>query len=270
MFRKITEELCKVSDRQGGQLLPEMVPVYLFAVDEHSGNYDLSAPLEQLLGELEERRLFSVQADGCLILSLEYGLSEGDIRERLGLVDETGRFRPTLGQWMENLMLQHRVSQGIVLLRLDWSKEQQAEGVWWKRFFRQLHKYRKQFLFLFQVNQSDLSEIEEWLGKEFFCRKVEIARPDANGYLQYFESGLERHSLKLQAGEREFLRTLFEKYEERLSHQTLEKWLREIVWEYFLAEESDGEESLSAYLNEEALAKHVIGKAIPPKIGFQN
>ena len=268
MFRKITEELCKVSDRQGGQLLPEMVPVYLFAVDEHSGNYDLSAPLEQLLGELEERRLFSVQADGCLILSLEYGLSEGDIRERLGLVDETGRFRPTLGQWMENLMLQHRVSQGIVLLRLDWSREQQSEGVWWKRFFRQLHKYRKQFLFLFQVNQSDLSEIEEWLGKEFFCRKMEIARPDAKGYLQYFENGLGKYSLKLSENDRKFLLSLFQKYEDRLSYQTLEKWLWEIVWEYFLAEESEGRKALSSYFREEALTKHVIGKTMQATIGF--
>ena len=268
MFQKIMDELCKVGDRQGDQLAPEMVPVYLFAVDERSGNYDLSAPLEQLLGELEERGLFSVQADGCLILSLEYGLSEGDIRERLGLVDETGRFRPTLGQWMENLMLQHRVSQGIVLLRVDWSKEQQAEGVWWKRFFRQLHKYRKQFLFLFQVNQSDLNEIEEWLGKEFFCRKVEITRPDAQGYLQHFENGLEKYSLKLLEKDRKFLLSLLQKYEDRLSHQTLEKWLREIVWEYFL-EEPKGKKTLSGYLREEALTKHIIGKNMQATIGFK-
>ena len=165
-------------------------------------------------------------------------------------------------------MLQHRVSQGIVLLRLDWSKEQQTEGVWWKRFFRQLHKYRKQFLFLFQVNQSDLNEIEEWLGKEFFCRKVEITRPDANGYLQYFENGLEKYSLKPSETDRKFLLSLFNKYEDQLSHQTLEKWLREIVWEYFLTEVSEKKKALSGYFREEALTKHVIGKTTQTTIGF--
>lgn len=42
------------------------------------------------------------------------------------------------------------------------------EDIWWRQFFRELGRYKKQFLFLFQVEEWDIAAVEGWPGREYF------------------------------------------------------------------------------------------------------
>lgn len=274
MFRKIVEELSVVGRGVETERLRMLAPVYLFAAGEWDGDFEPASSLDNLLDDLEKARLFSAQSDGCLTLWLEYGSREWDYEGRLGLVDEAGQFKTTLGQWMDYIMARYQVSQGVVLIHLDSLRQRRAETVWWRRFFRQLHRYRKQFLFLFQAGEAEADFAWEWLGRECFCRKVEPVRRKTQEYIQSFEAGLEKYGLQLGEKERVLLGELLDRYRDRLTCHGLEKWQQALLWEYFLETQSGGQSrgggTLPAeYLSEEKFCRYIGSEKDKQGIGFE-
>lgn len=274
MFHGITKEIDTIAAKLGTEQLRSLLPIYLFPSGEKDMDFDPAESLDGLLEDLEERDLFSAQSDGSLVLSLEYGSREWDHMGRLGLADEAGQFKTTLGQWMEYIMTRYRVSQGIVLIRLDCPEARREETVWWRRFFRQLHRYRRQFLFLFQAEKADVDSAGEWLGRECYCRRMELTGWRKEEYLRYFEAGLEKYDLCLDESGRKMLTGLLDRYGDRITRHGMERWQQDVLWEYFLKEKPGdglpaGEGGLTPFLDEERFRRYISDDRDNKGIGFE-
>lgn len=271
MYQKIAEELCVIGERLGGERMRQLAPVYLFSVEGQDGDMDMTAPLEQLLENLEGRQLFSAQTDGCVTLFLEYGCRDTQAGGRLGFVDEAGKFKETLSQWMEYFMVSCRVSQGIVLIRLDGLRDQLAETVWWRRFFRQIRGYQGRFLFFCQTGREDADAAVKLFSGGCFCRTIELERPETGDYMRGFETGLKQNGLALDKEGRAHLRVILERHRDRITAHALRVWRDYVIWEYLLREASgDRQNTLSAEdLKEEELWRYINSERLKTSIGFE-
>lgn len=265
MFKGIAEELCRAAKKIEKDNLLMAAPVYLFFAKENSMEYaDVS--LEQLLSLLEGQNLLSWQTARWMELSLEYGFGEIDTQERLGFFDQLGRFKTSLQQWMSYLNTEHQVGQGIVLIHIhcfstsDSKKELSLEMVWWRQFFRQMHRYKRDFLFLVQTEEKDFAAIWELFDKECFCCEAEIRQPETSDYVEYFQHNLERIGLYMNQQSEKVLTELLEQYKECINSRILDKWQKEVVWEFLMKKQDQGNENKAVpadCFKEESLKKHL-------------
>lgn len=271
MFEKIAEELHRAGLGLGREKLLASAPVYLFSVEKENWESPVF-DLEQLLVQLEEQKLFSRQTDGLLCLSVEYGISEGTIGEALGFADESGRFKTSLERWLSDLNMQYQVEQGIVLLRVSRFREIFSEAVWQRRLFRQINRYKNDFLFLFQTEEKDIAAVREWLGGEYFCRRIQAGKWETADYVEFFKRGLERVNLSLDGQGESVLTELLERHADEMNSRRLRQWQQELVWEYFLSGESKEERRQifpSSCMTEESFRKHLADRRMLSGIGFE-
>lgn len=271
MYTVIAEELDKAGQNVERERLLAITPLYLCSAGQGSREI-LGNGLEELLKKLEEQKLFARQTDGVVCFSLEYGIQEGHIRETLGLSDGQGRFRESLGQWMSYLNGQYQVVGGIVQIRMDWSRQWEAEDIWWRRFFRELGRYKKEFLFLFQAEEEALAAAGEWLGREYFCRTIEVRRPESADYIRRFKQELDRAGLILDEAGEEVLAELLGQYTKELDYRILEKWQKELAWEYLiLANPGTVERHVfpAERITEESLKRHLPDRRKSSGIGIK-
>lgn len=271
MLKKIAEELKRIQSVADRKRIFEMAPVYLFEVKKEEKIF-LTDSMEILIMELEEQSLFSKLTADWLQLTLEYGISEKSGQEMLGLTDDGGKFRQTLDEWLSFLRIQRQIEQGIVLLCLDGWQECFSEQIWCRRFFHHIKQYRDNFLFLFYGEQNDINRIEKWLGRECFCRKIEIRQPVLSDYEKWFKQELDKNGLHLNGQGETALVRLLGQYKESINSDVLKKWQQEIVWD-LLCEEQGEEESNgifpAACLKENVLKKYLSYRQNPVNIGFE-
>ncbi len=271
MLRKISEELKRILSVADRQRIFEMAPAYLFTIKKEEHLY-LMDSMEMLMRELEEQGLLSELTADWLWLILEYGISERNGQETLGLADKRGKFRQTLDEWLAFLRTQYQMEQGIVLIHLNRWQEYFSEQIWCNRFFRQMKQYKSNFLFLFYGGQNDMNRIEQWLGEECFCRRIEIQQPGLSNYAEWFKWELDRNGLHLDKQGEATLVRLLGQYEESINSDVLKKWQQEIVWD-LLCEEPNGEEFNETFpavcLNENVLKKYLSYRQNQVNLGFE-
>lgn len=268
---RISEELKRIQSFADRQQIFEMAPAYLFTIKKEEQLF-LTDSMEMLIRELEEQRLLSELTADWLWLTLEYGVSERNGQEMLGLADKRGKFRQTLDEWLSFLRIQYQIEQGIVLIHLIRWQEYFSEQIWCNRFFRQMKQYKSNFLFLFYGGQNDMNRIEQWLGEECFCRKIEIQQPELLDYAECFKQALDKNGLHLDKQGETALVRLLGQYKESINSDVLKKWQQEIVWD-LLCEEQCGEEPdgifPAACLKEDILKKYLSYRQNPVNIGFE-
>lgn len=271
MFKRIADEMCSVNRNIGREKVFAMAPAYLVATDkedEESLNYSA----EQLMLLLEKEKLFSEQTDDYFTLTVEYGVPEEQVHERLGLVDEFGTFKSSLEQWICYLNLQHQVREGIILIQIDWQRELMTERAWWKRFFRQMNRYKSDFLFLFYTGEKDAAQLQEWIGRKTFCCRLETRKLQVADYVRTFKRGLEKIEFSMDKKGEEVLVKLLEQYKDKMNGCILKQWQQELIWDYLLEEQPEGQKNrifLAEYLTEESLTKHFKSHHNTIGIGFE-
>ncbi|MCM1233727.1 MAG: hypothetical protein NC489_26730, partial [Ruminococcus flavefaciens] len=196
MFGQIAEELHKASQNIEEKKLLAAAPVYLFSVKKENGEMT-GAALEELLECLEEKKLFFAQTDGLICLSAECGFPEMGIEEKPGFADETGRFLVSLEQWLARLRVQYQMEQGIIWIRIHDFRRLRTETVWWRQLFRQMGRFKGEFLFLFETEEPDAAIAQEWIGRAYFCRMLQIRPWDVPDYIRFFRRGLEQRCCAL-------------------------------------------------------------------------
>lgn len=271
MFNEIAKELCVVGKRIDGEKLLELAPVYLFSQNRENRGYMVDS-LEELLEMLEEQKLFFAQTDGVLCLSLEYGISPRDIGEVPGLSDGLGRFNTSLEQWLSYLHTEHQIEKGIVLIQIDKIRELTSETIWWRRFFRQINKYKRNFIFIFQAEERDLDTVRKWIGRECFCRQMQIRQMEVSDYVKDFQRRLKNMELCLDEQGETILTELLTRYAEKIDGQLLGHWYQELMWRYFMSEGVEGKGGQvfpAECITEDSLKKYLENHQDLSEIGFE-
>lgn len=259
MLKKIAEELKRIQSVADRQRILEMAPVYLFEVKKEV-QVLLADSMERLMMELEEQGLFSKLTSDWLWLTLEYGISERNGQEMLGLEDDRGKFRQTLDEWLSFLRIQRQIEHGIVLICLNRWNVCFSEQIWYSRFFHHLKQYMGNFMFLFYGEQNNMNGIEKLLGKKCFCRKIEIRQPKLSDYERWFKQELDKNGLHLDGQGEVMLVRILGQYKESIDADVLKKWQQEIVWDFLCEEqhEEGGDGTLpAACLNGNVLKKYL-------------
>lgn len=238
MLKKVAEDLKRVRSVADRQRILEMAPVYLFGVKKEEQVF-LTDSMEILMTELEEQGLFSKLTADWLQLTLEYDTLERNGQEMLGLADDRGKFRQTLDEWLSFLRIQYQIEQGIVLICLNRWHVCSSEQIWYSRFFRHLKQHMGNFLFLFYGEQKNVNGIEKWLGRECFCRKIEIRQPKLSDYEKWFKQELDNNGLHLNGQGETALARLLGQYKESIDADVLKKWQQEIVWDFLCEEQRE-------------------------------
>ncbi|MBO5371595.1 MAG: hypothetical protein J6A75_02630 [Lachnospiraceae bacterium] len=271
MFQIIAEELGKIAQVTDRKRALSMAPIYMFASKEESTRWFATA-LEELLEQLEKQKIFSSQMDGCIQLSLEYGIFSEYEREMIGLCNELGQFKSDLEQWIIYLQMQHQVVQGVICIQIKGKRELAEEQIWWRKFLRQIKKYQGEYLFLFQFSEENRHAMRNRLQKNCFCRSLQIKKPVAEEYVHAFKVTLGEKGFSLNEQGEAVLTALMEQYTDKIDSQILEQWQQEILWKFLVKEDVQKGENILfpvQYLSEKVLNKYIEnGTAGLREIGF--
>jgi hypothetical protein len=230
-MKEISEELCRTGSKINKEKLFLLSPVYL--LPNHMDNNHLQYLLNNLKSDLENKELISSKSHIFLNFSLSYNSSE----TQLGLYDESGTFRNSLEQWLSYIRLRYHFEHGIILFDIKYSKAIIQDSLWWKQFFSDIKRYKKNFLFF--VDTKDVKEIQSLFEKETFTVTHELCNFTAEDYYDWFNSQAEQYSVFPDEICRTELKRLFVKYESSLNHHVLELWMKSLIWSYYSSETAE-------------------------------
>lgn len=265
MIEEIKDKLYRVGEKVGREKLFELSPVYLLS--DHADNCKyLKYLLSNMCFELEEREI--LYSRSCIFLCLypEYNIREA----QAVLFDESGTFKISLEQWLYYISTRHHYEHGIILINIRNFKDITQEHLWWKQFFEDIRKYKRDFLFFISCEKVDTAEIFKLLGKAVFTVKYELDVFTLEDYFHWIIAQLEEYSVSLQSSGKKELKKLLLKYEHDIDHHILDLWLKSLIWSYLSNKNKDTFLPFD-YLSEDLLIKTIntyIDHGNASKIGF--
>lgn len=228
MIKEIKDELCRIGGKVGREELFELSPVYLLSDSSENGSY-LHYFIDDLCHELETKEIFSSESHIFLGLFLAYNSREG----QSGLYDESGTFKTSLEKWLSYVSMRHHYDNGIIMVDVRNFQDITPECLWWKQFFRDIRKYKNDFLFFVSCGESDATEIHHLLEKEVFTVRYDLTGFTTDDYFTWFIARSENYSVSLDNSGRKKLKKLLTKYERDLSCHILDLWLKSLLWNYY-------------------------------------
>ena len=234
MFESISNDMFKVSgySLESKEIL-KISPVYLFSLDGVSDEY-ITENLKDLLIDFEKKGIFSVNTDDIVYLNQEYGTSNYEITESLGLSDECGKFKKTLEQWLTEINLKCYVSQGIVLIKINETEGISSKSVWWKRLISNINNFKKDYLFMIQTDTDNFDRVYKFMSNEIFCQKLVIESPNSEKYFDIFVRNLNKYKLSLDSSGKKKLQKIILENIKSLDTKKFIKWEQEIIWKYMV------------------------------------
>lgn len=234
MFESISNDMFKVSgySLESKEIL-KISPVYLFSLDGVSDEY-ITENLKDLLIDFEKKGIFSVNTDDIVYLNQEYGTSNYEITESLGLSDECGKFKKTLEQWLTEINLKCYVSQGIVLIKINETEGISSKSVWWKRLISNINNFKKDYLFMIQTDTDNFDKVYKFMSNEIFCQKLVIESPNSEKYFDIFVRNLNKYKLSLDSSGKKKLQKIILENIKSLDTKKFIKWEQEIIWKYMV------------------------------------
>ncbi len=234
MFESISNDMFKVSgySLESKEIL-KISPVYLFSLDGVSDEY-ITENLKDLLIDFEKKGIFSVNTDDIVYLNQEYGTSNYEITESLGLSDECGKFKKTLEQWLTEINLKCYVSQGIVLIKINETEGISSKSVWWKRLISNINNFKKDYLFMIQTDTDNFDKVYKFMSNEIFCQKLVIESPNSEKYFDIFVRNLNKYKLSLDSSGKKKLQKIILENIKSLDTNKFIKWEQEIIWKYMV------------------------------------
>ena len=234
MFESISNDMFKVSgySLESKEIL-KISPVYLFSLDGVSDAY-ITENLKDLLIDFEKKGIFSVNTDDIVYLNQEYGTSNYEITESLGLSDECGKFKKTLEQWLTEINLKCYVSQGIVLIKINETEGISSKSVWWKRLISNINNFKKDYLFMIQTDTDNFDKVYKFMSNEIFCQKLVIESPNSEKYFDIFVRNLNKYKLSLDSSGKKKLQKIILENIKSLDTKKFIKWEQEIIWKYMV------------------------------------
>lgn len=234
MFESISNDMFKVSgySLESKEIL-KISPVYLFSLDGVSDEY-ITENLKDLLIDFEKKGIFSVNMDDIVYLNQEYGTSNYEITESLGLSDECGKFKKTLEQWLTEINLKCYVSQGIVLIKINETEGISSKSVWWKRLISNINNFKKDYLFMIQTDTENFDKVCTFMSNEIFCQKLVIESPNSEKYFDIFVRNLNKYKLSLDSSGKKKLQKIILENIKSLDTKKFIKWEQEIIWKYMV------------------------------------
>ena len=234
MFESISNDMFKVSgySLESKEIL-KISPVYLFSLDGVSDEY-ITENLKDLLIDFEKKGIFSVNTDDIVYLNQEYGTSNYEITESLGLSDECGKFKKTLEQWLTEINLKCYVSQGIVLIKVNETEGISSKSVWWKRLISNINNFKKDYLFMIQTDTDNFDKVCTFMSNEIFCQKLVIESPNSEKYFDIFVRNLNKYKLSLDSSGKKKLQKIILENIKSLDTKKFIKWEQEIIWKYMV------------------------------------
>ena len=246
MFQSISKDMSKLSKHKlESKEILKLAPVYLFSVDGVSDEYITENLKDTLIG-LEKKEIFSSNNDDIIYLNQEYGTSNYEITESLGLSDECGKFKKTLEQWLTEINLKCYVSQGIVLIKINETDGISSKSIWWKRLVSNINRFKKDYLFIIQTDTEIFDKIYNFMNSEIFCQKLLIDSPEIEQYFDIFTSNLNKYRLSLDDLGADKLRKIISKHINNLDTKMFIKWEQSIIWKYMV--NFDGEAKKEEYI----------------------
>ena len=234
MFESISNDMFKVSGYSlESKKILKISPVYLFSLDGVSDEY-ITENLKDLLIDFEKKGIFSVNMDDIVYLNQEYGTSNYEITESLGLSDECGKFKKTLEQWLTEINLKCYVSQGIVLIKINETEGISSKSVWWKRLISNINNFKKDYLFMIQTDTENFDKVCTFMSNEIFCQKLVIESPNSEKYFDIFVRNLNKYKLSLDSSGKKKLQKIILENIKSLDTKKFIKWEQEIIWKYMV------------------------------------
>lgn len=264
MFENISKDILKVSEYSlDMKEILRISPVYLFAIDGVSDEY-ITEELKELLISLEKREVFAVNTDDVIYLNQEYGTSNYEISESLGLSDECGKFRKTLEQWLTEINLKCYVSQGIVLVKINETEGISSRSVWWKRLISNINNFKKDYLFVIQIDTGIFDKVYNFMNNEIFCRKLVIEAPDSDKYFDIFVRNLNKYRLSLDSYGENKLKNIISNHIKSLDTKRFIKWEQEMIWNYLVKSDGTGKkEEYIWYERQQSGENEVLRNVLP-------
>ena len=249
MIEKIKDELYRISKKMDAEKLFELSPVYL--ISNYSSDFCyLQYLLDDLQNDMEERNIIHLNSQILLCLSLAYDSQ----RIQYGFYDELGNFKSTLEQWISSISMRYHFDHGIILINIENLKEIEKNYLWWKQFFSDIRRYKKDFLFFISCYEPDMTALQNFLEKEIFVIRYELRSFTAQDYFDWCIVQLEKYSVKLDKEGETVLKNLFVKYEQDINYHLLELWIKSLLWSYYTSNHTDKILPLQ-YLSENTLIK---------------
>lgn len=265
MIEEIREKLCRIGEKLNRENLFELSPVYLILNCTDDYNY-LQYLLNDLQFNLEEKSILDSRHHILLCFSMAYNTREA----QSGFFDESGRFRPNIEQWLSYISMRYHFDNGIILIHIENLKDMENDCLWWKQFFSDIRRYKKDFLFFISCEKDDITTLQNFLEKEIFITRYELRNFTVKDYLDWMIVQLENYSVSLDEEHKTELKNLFTKYERDINHHLLELWMKSLLWNYYSSNQADLNLPLHC-LSEDLLIK-IIDRYKEyeknPKIGF--
>ncbi|MCM1133627.1 MAG: hypothetical protein NC340_09175 [Ruminococcus flavefaciens] len=230
MINEIRDELCRIGEKVSREELFALSPVYLLSDVEENGSY-LHYFMDDLCLDLEKSEIFSSKSHIFLGLSLAYNRQEG----QSGLYNDSGIFKAGLENWLAYISKRNHYDSGVVMIDIRNFKDIPQDCLWWKQFFTDIQRYKKDFLFFVSCGESDVAEIQNLLEKEVFTVRHNLTAFTADDYFDWFIAQMNSgfYSVLMTNPGKKLLKKLLTKYERDLSYHILNIWLVSLLWNFF-------------------------------------
>jgi len=255
VFQKIIDDLINVSKTLNAKEMIEASPIYL--VPQQSTNDEtLPSALDRFMIQLDENGIISEKDSVCIRLFAEQGSANNVNSVCLGLYNDTGIFKKSLEDWINDIGLRYHLNHGIVLITLKQIKDIIADDIWYEQLFRHIKRFKNRFMFFISFEESELEDTANWIGKSFFYETIAAEKTTTEEHLKYILHLFEQYKIRIDEDAKKKLETILKDHQTVIDNTVVVLWQQTIIWNMLKRTDSN------TILNQEYLSEDLLDDII--------